>query len=377
MRPPDSLGREISPPPTRKRPTIAAVETGRAHVQDHLDYFSKHLQTRSRPSSGPRLGIDAFRSLYARNQHLKGRHFVIHQHDHPISGVHYDLRLQFSESSTVSFAIPYGLPVNANSVRPHRMAIETRVHNLWNNLIESASHASGSLLIWDTGEYEIMPQHERDRQMTDDDGDDDLDPQLDRVSDSERLFAAFQSRRIRLRLHGSKLPAGYTMRMWLPSANDRSGPSRNPRLKRRRIDPTKFSEALKSRSADTESDRDEDDTDDITTNTSATDDYAAIASDTDEDAAVRSNNAYTGASNSIGSVHQRHWFLSLDRRRSGFRKERTGPDRGQWVGGWDPIFVRGIDFERSLITGRMADDVMADEGVEKFIGRKMWRPILE
>ena len=46
-------------------------------------------------------------------------------------GVHYDLRLQFSESSSISFAIPYGLPGNPNSLRPNRMAIETRVHNLW------------------------------------------------------------------------------------------------------------------------------------------------------------------------------------------------------------------------------------------------------
>lgn len=45
--------------------------------------------------------------------------------------MHYDLRLQFSETSTVSFAVPYGLPGNPNSIRPNRMAIETRVHNLW------------------------------------------------------------------------------------------------------------------------------------------------------------------------------------------------------------------------------------------------------
>lgn len=244
-----------------------------------------------------------------------------------------------------------------------------------NNLIESASHASGSLLIWDTGEYEIMPQHERGQLMTDDD--EESEPQHERVPDSEQLVAAFQSRRIRLRLHGSRLPTGYTMRMWLPSANDKSGPPRKPRTKRRRMDPTKAAEALKTRRADTESDTDDDNTNDITSNIYDADDDAAIASDADEDATIRANNAYTGASNSIGSIHQRHWFLSLDRRRSGFHKERTGPDRGQWVGGWEPIFVRGRDFERSLVTGRTADDVMSDEGVEKFVGRKMWRPILE
>lgn len=93
MKQPDSLARDISPPPTRKRPdaraepTVAAVEAGQAEIRNHLEYFSKHLQELSRPTNGPRLSIDAFRSLYARNQHPKGRHFVIHQHDHPISGM--------------------------------------------------------------------------------------------------------------------------------------------------------------------------------------------------------------------------------------------------------------------------------------------------
>lgn len=41
-----------------------------------------------------------------------------------------------------------------------------------NNLIESASHATGSLLIWDTGEYEVLPYREtrRDAADTDEDG---------------------------------------------------------------------------------------------------------------------------------------------------------------------------------------------------------------
>jgi hypothetical protein len=42
-----------------------------------------------------------------------------------------DLRLQFSETSAISFAIPYGVPGNPNSKRQVRMGIETRVHNLW------------------------------------------------------------------------------------------------------------------------------------------------------------------------------------------------------------------------------------------------------
>ncbi|KAI6892569.1 hypothetical protein KC355_g20955, partial [Hortaea werneckii] len=134
----NSLVRSISPPPTRKgskiredsnqasqrgpspesevldsvnkqdvEPTLAAVEAGHAQIKDHLEYFVKHLSHTIRPNSGPRLSTKDFQTLYKRNQHAQGHHFVIHQHDHPISGVHYDLRLQFSETSSISFAVPY------------------------------------------------------------------------------------------------------------------------------------------------------------------------------------------------------------------------------------------------------------------------------
>ncbi len=110
---------------------------------------------------------------------------------------------------------------------------------------------------------------------------------------------------------------------------------------------------------------------------SAIEEAAAVASDDDEDAAIRANNAYSGAHNSIGSIHQRNWFLTLDRRNSGFRKARGGPDEGRWVGNWSAFFVRGRDHERSIVTGRSADQVMEDANVARFIGRKMWRAILE
>ena len=103
---------------------------------------------------------------------------------------------------------------------------------------------------------------------------------------------------------------------------------------------------------------------------------------------IRANNAYTGATNSIGSVHQRHWYLILDRSASGFVKARSGPNRGRWVpreekdaegepSGFDTFFVQGPEVERSVVTGRLSSEVMADEGVEKFRPRKMWRPIME
>lgn len=104
------------------------------------------------------------------------------------------------------------------------------------------------------------------------------------------------------------------------------------------------------------------------------------ASDDEEDARMRGDNAYPGATNSIGSVHQRRWYLSLDKRNSGFVK--AGGD-GIWrrgdgdVGGFEAFFVRGPEVERSLVTGRLSEEVMKDEGVEGFVARKMWRPVLE
>lgn len=149
--PPTSLAAPISPPPLDNRPpkrpkrgplshnpeatpspALAAIE-GEAQIDDHLAYFTKHLSHVARPCIRglPRLPIADFGKLYERNGNAQGHHFVIHQHDHPVAGVHYDLRLQFSESSSVSFAIPFGVPGDANSLRMGRMAMETRVHNVW------------------------------------------------------------------------------------------------------------------------------------------------------------------------------------------------------------------------------------------------------
>lgn len=159
---PPSLSRPISPPPLRGKPTeegsengkveasqdgeekpsqkntekselpSASVEAGEVRIDDHLTYFTTKLSSQAKsPSIEPNLPISKFVDLYKRNQNSSGHHFVIHQHDHPIAGVHYDLRLQISKSSSISFAIMYGLPGNANSKRLARNATETRVHNLW------------------------------------------------------------------------------------------------------------------------------------------------------------------------------------------------------------------------------------------------------
>ena len=103
-----------------------------------------------------------------------------------------------------------------------------------------------------------------------------------------------------------------------------------------------------------------------------------------EDHQVRSTNAYPGATNSIGSIHQRRWYLSIDRAASGFIKpmgktqwelredgEGGGGERLKW-----PFYVRGADDERSVVTGRKGNDILQDEGVKGFTQRKGWKPVL-
>ncbi|KAF1982564.1 hypothetical protein K402DRAFT_362694 [Aulographum hederae CBS 113979] len=406
-----TLDREISPPPIKRRrislgdipdqqkteenglaedePRLAAVEAGQATVQDHLSYFSSHLQhvSRTLDPNFPRLPIEGFVDLYRRNQHPKGRHFVIHQHNHPIAGVHYDLRLQFSESSSISFALPYGVPGHPNSKRPGRMAVETRVHNVWNHLIESASHESGSLLIWDIGEYSVLPRRvakrkarETDDERTDVEPDDGLDPLLgeDSRSESEKLFEGFQTRFLRLRLHGTRLPTNYTIALRLPSSNDRTPQPRKPIRKRRRKDPSQAVPQPDPQTTDSDFDDQESNAESLQTNETA---MANASDDESEITTIRSTNAYTGATNSIGSIHQRNWFLLLDKASSGFVRATDGPEKGSWVrkgnAGFEPFFVRGAEVERSAVTGRTSTEVMADEGVEGFVARKMWRAVLE
>jgi hypothetical protein len=72
------------------QPSLAAIEAGRSKIEDHLQYFSSYFAKVCKPLEPvqPRLSISDFVSLYQRNQHPKGKHFVIHQHNHPVAGVH-------------------------------------------------------------------------------------------------------------------------------------------------------------------------------------------------------------------------------------------------------------------------------------------------
>jgi len=130
---------------------------------------------------------------------------------------------------------------------------------------------------------------------------------------------------------------------------------------------------------------------------------ASASDEEDLDEMVRNTNAYPGATNSVGSIHQRRWFLSLDRVNSGFgcatdpkggsrkwvrrkRKETeyTSSDLGSPDGdgdrsflGFEPFYVRGPAVERSVVTGRTGGEVLAHEDVEGFVPRKGWRAVLE
>ena len=128
--------------------------------------------------------------------------------------------------------------------------------------------------------------------MTDDeDGDSDTDigdPKRaskrtkDNRHENDKLIAAFQSRCIRLRLHGTCLPNNYTIILRLPS-----------------IEITKRASARRRRNKQKPNRPLELDSD--------VDDQAQVPNldtDTDEDPQTRVSNAYPGSTNDIWSVHQ-------------------------------------------------------------------------
>ena len=177
------------------------------------------------------------------------------------------------------------------------------------------------------------------------------------------------------------------MNLRLPSANNRSAQPRKPKRKRRKkapqpqrllSDSESGSEILQEPAKEANLDEQQDENM-----------QAANASEAEYEGQyeqIRANNAYPGSANTIGSIHQRQWFLTLDRPLSGFVKATSGPDKGRWVRtrrvddtlqGFETFFVKGRDEERSVVTGRLADEIMADESVKGYAGRKMWRPITE
>ncbi|KAG6168076.1 hypothetical protein E4U11_006112 [Claviceps purpurea] len=388
--------------PQQVHPSTSAVEASETDPADHLAHYTNLLTRHALPSPLPLLSIPSYTSLY--QSHVlnpRGSHFVIHQHDHPIAGTHYDLRLQINPTSSASWAIMYGPPGDPNSSRLNRNATETRVHCLWNHLVETASPHTGSMLIWDTGTYSVLPppslspsssrgkkyhgargypsSEGGSRSPSEPDSESDLDK--DGVSQQDLLARAFTNRKIRIRLHGHKLPRKYVL---------------NPGSLRR--DSGSESEDEKHL---VPGERDEGDEGNDWGVLSPTERELRELSDEN----VVKTNAYPGATNSIGSVHQRRWHLSLDRAASGFVPHREN-GKVVWTASAEdvgaeadadanrrsninqkegpvqlqrlsyPFYVRGVEHERSVVTGRRGEEVLRDEGVQGFIPRKGWKPVL-
>ncbi|KAI0169826.1 DNA polymerase ligase-domain-containing protein, partial [Hypoxylon sp. FL1284] len=396
--------------PKETGPEASAVEAGKARIEDYLDYFTGILakgMLSPFPSSSSRLPIEEYHRLYGANSgNPKGAHFVIHQHDHPVAGTHYDLRLQINETSSASWAIMYGLPGDPNSQRLNRNATETRIHCLWNHLIETASTSTGSVLIWDTGTYTVLSGGESSGRTskrgasTPSSSSSESETSAPALTEQQKLHRAFQARKIRLQLRGARLPHDYVLNLRLTKDEDAAGRAKSTRTparrRRRRVGPATRSKGAAQPDTSSSSDSEADDTV-VDAPAQKTDDSKEEISAMErelrelEDDEVRRTNAYPGASNSIGSVHQRRWYASLDRAASGFVRRRRGGgvvwERADGVaeegedGNEDgrlafPFYVRGVDVERSVVTGRRGADVLRDEGVVGYVGRKGWRPVV-
>ncbi|KAJ3471412.1 hypothetical protein MRS44_001511 [Fusarium solani] len=382
-------------------PTTADIESGSAIIDDHLSHFKAHLSKHIITPSPP-LPISSYASLYSSNVGSpQGAHFIIHQHDHPIAGTHYDLRLQINETSSASWAIMYGLPGDPNSVRLNRNATETRIHCLWSHLIETASSSTGSLLIWDTGTYTVLPRKSKHAPSSDPSSPPSSPDPSPKATPQALLHAAFQKRKIRIRLHGSRLPDPYVLNLRLTKSEDAAGRAKSgraPRTKRRR----QGRGAPQPQYETSDEDESEDDKGEdvpVTVDTAANaEKLSAMEREIREleDEQVRLTNAYPGASNTIGSVHQRRWYVSMDRSACGFVEKRT-KGRSTWeldnhvepheIGPSEaqdkptgrlsyPFYVRGAEYERSVVTGRRGADILKDEGVNDFVQRKGWKPVL-
>ncbi|KAF4462813.1 ABC1 domain containing [Fusarium albosuccineum] len=347
----------------------------------------------------------SYASLFVNNAGSpRGAHFVIHQHDHPVAGTHYDLRLQINETSSASWAIMYGLPGDPNSMRLNRNATETRIHCLWNHLIETASSSTGSLLIWDTGTYTILPRKSKHSPSSDPSSppSSPSSPSSSTPTPQALLYAAFQNRNIRIRLHGSRLPDPYVLNLRLTKSEDIAGRARSGRTPRtRRLRRGGGAMQPQPETSD-EEETDTDDEEDVPGNPDAGTNVESLSVMERElreleDEEVRQTNAYSGASNTIGSVHQRRWYLSLDRPACGFVERRT-KGRSVWEMDKDaqdqksvadqaldgsavrlsyPFYVRGPEHERSVVTGRHGANILKDEGVDDFVQRKGWKPVLK
>ena len=309
----------------------------------------------------------------------------------------------------------YGLPGDPNSRRLNRNATETRVHNVWNHLIETASSETGTMLLWDTGEYEVLPYRSSGAQDTD--SEPELSPEslrsttkhreFEDLSEPEKLAMAFSRRKVRLRLHGTRLPVGYTISLRLTKENFRSTQPSAPAFRRKRNQKAAIRRASPGTTSDSEGSSDQQRPPDRKKLKQSLSSLSRTASppagNRDEDTKghasgedqeqIRLKNAYPGANNSIGSIHQRKWYLSIDRCSSGFQPiptpshvkghhsrtwwtRRQAGDDGH-LEGFERFHVLGREVERSVITGRLAQDILHDESVGVYVPRGRWRAVIE
>lgn len=257
-------------------------------------------------------------------------------------------------------------------------------------------------MIWDTGTYQILPRRSKYAPA--------IDPSSQQSSQSSHhepetqqqlLHDAFQNRKIRLQLHGTRLPEPYVIYLRLTKSEDVEGRQKanRPPGKRRRRKPSETPIVETDSSSDDQEDsadnNDDDDGDFVTDQNEASESVTEVSPEDRElreleDQQVRLTNAYPGAINSIGSIHQRRWYLSMERIASGLIDRRDGrrvpwhlPATSKETGVTSnpraslPFYVHGRDSERSIITGRLGADILRDEGVQGFVPRMGWSAVLE
>lgn len=209
----------------------------------------------------------------------------------------------------------------------------------------------------------------------------------------------FASRKIKVQLRGSRLPLGYTVDLRLTKAEDSAGRARNRGYwhephKRRKRPPRETHNAAPVISGSNEGDSRGGDN--FSRSFSVVDGPMRLTATRGADngggftggrggeedgARVRETNTYAGASDSVGGVCQRRWYLSEDRRASGLvRGWESGVQRWHIVAQSEmldsrldsasqalhrlnyPFFVRGPEIEFSVVTGRTTGQPGYSEG---------------
>ncbi|KAF2476326.1 uncharacterized protein BDR25DRAFT_349421 [Lindgomyces ingoldianus] len=333
---PPGLTREISPPRLAKR--RKGSQFPEARIEDHLIYFTQQLAKSLRESSGggPRVFINDFADLYKQNQHEHGNYFVIYQHNHPIREMALtssldDLLLQFSGTNLILFQFLKICPgIQIQKVLASWQL--RRGHKICFLLTSEPSYHSTP------SSYRPLGKTSKNKPPS---------PQtIDNPSREWEIDSSLPNL-----LHPAAHPRNtYTITIRLPSTNDinKSQSFFTPRKHRNGTKLTRPEsthserESLQPQRLSDEAEQD-------------------LDTDPEEDTITRLNNAYSGASNNIGSIHQRRGFVL---------------EKGMWRvegdGGFEPFYARRRNFERSIVTGRLAREVESNKGFERFAGWMGW-----